>query len=180
MVSKTTKRSVARMAKSKQSIFDSLFGSLTRTIAHPLALIAFVISLLFASCELLKTFCPLESLQKVITEELEITTINAFEKFGLTVISKILVFLISYKNKFAAIVAYLIPVLIRPTTTHIIIFASISIIVLTFGTIKLQVHLAVAVFYWCYLQVDTAYHKFIVVVIGSGVLFVIFAQWEKE
>ncbi|APG77652.1 hypothetical protein [Hubei virga-like virus 21] len=165
MVNGAFRRSRARATVARRSFLDSLLVVLLRVVAHPVSLVLAVFLVLFVAAEVLETTGPLESLDKLIKQELGSKDINSLEKFLLKGFDKCIVFVILYKTKVVATLAYSIFVALNPTKLRWSVFGAAVLIVVAIPSLPVFYHIITAVALVFYLALQRIEHKALTVFI---------------
>lgn len=165
MVNGAFRRSRARASVARRSFLDSLLVVLLRVVAHPVSLVLAVFLVLFVAAEVLETTGPLESLDKLIKQELGSKDINSLEKFLLKGFDKCIVFVILYKTKVVATLAYSIFVALNPTKLRWSVFGAAVLIVVAIPSLPVFYHIITAVALVFYLALQRIEHKALTVFI---------------
>lgn len=168
MVNGANRRSRARANVARRSFLDSLIVVLLRIVAHPVSLVLAIFLTLFVAAEVLEATGPLESLDKLIKTELGSKDVNKLEKFILKAIDKCLAFIILYKTKVVATLAYSIFVALNPTKLRWSVFGTAVLIVVAIPSLPVFYHLITAVALVFYLALPRVEHKALAVFIYVG------------
>nr|QHA33759.1 hypothetical protein [Atrato Virga-like virus 6]QHA33783.1 hypothetical protein [Atrato Virga-like virus 7] len=152
MVSNATRRSRNRVNGARRSFLDTLWLSVLKCAAHPVTFCVVVFLILFVASEVVVSEGPFEYIDKLLKAELK-TDLSKTEKFLLTLIEKLFNLIAVQKKKVAALLGYIVPLIVNPTKSKLVIFASITVVVLAFPSITVYSHLITALALFFYLNI---------------------------
>lgn len=161
MVSSATRRSRGRINGAQRSFLDTLWLSVLKCAAHPVTFCVVVFLILFVASEVVVSEGPFEYIDKLLKAELK-TELSKTEKFLLTLLEKLFNLITVQKRKVAALLGYIVPVIVNPSRTKLIIFVTATIVVLAFPSITVYSHLITALALFFYLNIAKIEHRAII------------------
>nr|QHA33786.1 hypothetical protein [Atrato Virga-like virus 7] len=153
MVSSATRRSRGRTNIAQRSFLDTVWLSVLKCAAHPVTFCVVVFLVLFVISEVVVTEGPFEYIDTLLKEELKSIKLTNTEKFILTLLEKFFNIIVLQKNKVTATLGYIVPVIVNPSKTKLIIFMTTLIIVIAFPSISVYAHLITALALFFYLNI---------------------------
>lgn len=161
MVNSATRRSRRRITNASRSFLDTLWLSVLKCAAHPVTFSLVVFLILFVVSEVIVSEGPFEYIDKLLKSELK-TDLSKTEKFLLTLIEKLFNLVTVQKKKVASLLGYIVPVIVNPSKTKLVIFVVAAVIVLAFPSINIYTHLITGLALFFYLNIVKIEHRAII------------------